>query len=194
MSDKVYAVKYKNGTVKIISKPWNEAKKEIQGIKGVVYKGFTTTIEAEKWLTNSTIKHKDEPSGILKIYVDGSYTSGAKKAGWGFVAVKNDTVVHEDCGSVSAFVESRNIAGECFAAIMALKWLNNKEPAELIHDYAGLATWLTGDWSAKRPIAVFYVKNCQGLFDNITFVKIKGHSENKWNDRADALAWAGAQK
>jgi len=191
---KVYGIKYKDGTTKILNMPWDEAKEHVRGVKGVVYKGFISYVEAEKWLNNKKITHKDVDSSILKIYVDGSYVNGSTCAGWGFVAVKNGEVIHEEYGATTMYVESRNIAGECFAAIRALRWLNRREPAELIHDYAGLGAWLTNDWGAKSDIAIFYVNACRHLIGGVTFVKIGGHSGNVWNDRADELARMGGQE
>lgn len=73
----------------------------------------------------------------------------------------------------------------------------------LVHDYNGIAEWMTGRWRMKDPVVRDIIAACRlremerGL--KITFRHQPGHqavSFNEWaryNARADALATAGGQ-
>ena len=57
-------------------------------------------------------------------------------------------------------------------------------------DYEGIEKWCTGAWKANKTGTIayreFYQKACTQV--NIRFVKVKGHSGDKYNDLADKLA------
>lgn len=91
---------------------------------------------------------------------------------------------------------------ELFAAIAALKVTPDSSDIDLYSDSAYLVNcfkekwylkWRQNGWinSAKKP-----VEN-QDLWEillqlveerNVTFLKVKGHADNKWNNRCDQLA------
>ena len=54
----------------------------------------------------------------------------------------------------------------------------------------GIAKWCTGEWNATKEGTIAYKKfyNKAKKHVNITFCKVKGHSGDKYNDMADALA------
>ena len=61
---------------------------------------------------------------------------------------------------------------------------------EIHHDYEGVGKWALGLWKANKPGTQAYAALCKqamGRLD-LTFVKVKGHSGNQWNDLADQLA------
>jgi len=185
---KVYAAKYVDGSTQTFH-TWQECELHVKGIAGVIYKGFPTEWEAQSWLDKNVISFIDNTISGLKLYVDGSFISGVKAAGWAFVAVENDIRIHEDFGVVEDKLESRNITGECMAAMQAIAWLTKTgRRAQLIHDYTGISAWLLGDWKRTTKIAETYYVECHRHINLIDFVKIKGHQGNKWNDHVDALA------
>jgi len=131
---------------------------------------------------------------LIEIYTDGSFSSAENKAGWGWVAVFEDLEIAAGYGSVYDEDGSRNIAGELAAVCYALVWVieNDIEEIKLYHDYIGVQHWATGHWKTKSSISKQYaelVRPAMELVD-ITFIKVKGHSGNKWNDYADKLAHA----
>ena len=185
---KVYAAKYIDGSTKTFD-TWRECEINVKGVKGVVYKSFATNWEAQTWLDKNVISFVDNNDVGLKIYVDGSFTSKVKAAGWAYVAIKDDQIIHEDFGVVTEHLESRNITGECMAAMKAIDWLlTTGQRAQLIHDYIGLSAWLTGDWQRNTDIANMYYIGYHRHIALIDFVKIKGHQGNKWNEYVDKLA------
>jgi len=60
----------------------------------------------------------------------------------------------------------------------------------IYHDYEGIAKWPLGLWKANKEGTIayksYYDKISQSV--NIKFVKVKGHSGDKYNDVADRLA------
>jgi len=60
----------------------------------------------------------------------------------------------------------------------------------IYHDYEGIAKWCQGDWKTNRDGTKAYREyydSIRGRVD-ISFVKVAGHSGDKYNDMADALA------
>lgn len=137
------------------------------------------------------------PNDTYIIYVDGSYNTERKIAGWGFVAVVNTRLVYFDNGNVNdADIGSRNITGECYSAIKAIQWLESIGAAKgvVIVDYIGLGEWGTNNWKAKSVIAKAYKKYFEKFQISIEFRWVKGHTNNEWNDFADILAELGKLK
>ena len=56
--------------------------------------------------------------------------------------------------------------------------------------YEGIEKWVIGEWKAKNELAQKYVEAMNGWKKSIriSFLKITAHSNNKYNDMADALA------
>jgi ribonuclease HI len=188
---KIYAAKYTDGSTKTFD-TWRECELNVKGVKGVVYKGFATEWEAQSWLDKNVIAFEDNNDVGLKIYVDGSFVNDVKAAGWAYVAVEDDKIVHEDFGIIQQCLESRNITGEVMASMMAIDWLvSTGRRAQLIHDYMGLSAWLTGDWKRETDIAKRYYVGYHRHIHLIDFVKIKGHQGNKWNEHVDKRAREG---
>ena len=132
------------------------------------------------------------------IYTDGACSGNPGPGGWGAVLIYNG-IEKEMSGAEK---ETTNNRMELFAAISALRAL--KEPCEvdLYSDSAYLCNainenWLF-DWKQKnwRTANKKDVKNKDlwvQIYDftkvhDITWVKVKGHSDNKYNNICDKLA------
>lgn len=78
-------------------------------------------------------------------------------------------------------------------AINSLDWAisNSYDKIRIYHDYEGLSKWIRGEWKANSDIAKTLIAIYQSKFDGIIdveFEKVKGHSNNTYNDKADELA------
>lgn len=130
---------------------------------------------------------------ILKAYTDGSFDKDNNRGSWGVVLLdENDNLIKEYYGMVTMphFLEMWNVAGELFAAIKAISLVQEyKKPIRIYHDYEGVAKWATGEWKAKKKATQQYRDIAQRLLGPgvISFEWVRGHSKNKWNDRADEL-------
>ena len=90
------------------------------------------------------------------------------------------------------FSKYRNVAGEIKGAayIMNYCYKNNILSLTLCYDYIGIEKWYDGSWQAKSDIAILYTDFIKNIKDklSIKFVKIKSHTNNKYNELADKLA------
>ena len=67
---------------------------------------------------------------------------------------------------------------------------NGYKDIVLCYDYQGIESWALGTWKRNNRITQNYNEFMQEKFKliKVRFKKIKGHSGNKFNDRADILA------
>lgn len=199
---KYYAIrKIDNKNVNLLLDNWNECKDKVQG-HNCEYKSFKSKEEAQKYLNENSEETTEEQalnSGKAVYYVDGSYIDN--KIGWSYVAVKDKKIKAYNSGNIKETKDtSRNISGELFATLGAVvnAIMMDKKEMYIVHDYQGISSFVTGAWSPKTVEAKKYTKTMKELIKeydlNIHFVKVKGHSDNEFNDLADNLAKKGAMK
>ena len=87
-----------------------------------------------------------------------------------------------------------NVAGEILGSELAMQEAVRRGVGKLtiFHDYQGIASWCLGEWKANKEGTIAYKRyydSLKGQID-ISFRKVKGHSGDVWNDRADELARA----
>lgn len=198
MAKKFYAVK--NGYHIGIFETWDECRKEVDGYSGAEYKGFSTREAAEEYLgVNHQISLFDEPpasmSNTAVAYVDGSYNTETAHYGCGVVMFHNGKeITFSEEFSDSDMAAMRNVAGEIEGAKLAMRYSadNNIEEIDIYFDYEGIEKWCTGEWKTNKDGTIAYKKFYDEISKSvkINFVKVKGHSGDKYNDQADALAKA----
>ena len=129
----------------------------------------------------------------VKAYVDGSYLYD--KVGYGAVIVDGDKILAEISGQTPN-VGQRQITGEIYAAMAAVDWAEktNLQEIEIVYDYIGVSCWANGSWRANNDQTKFYASFMQNRKVKISYLKIKGHSNDKFNDHADSLAKLGTSK
>lgn len=198
MASKYYAIRQINGeTINQILMTWSECESKVKGQRAE-YKSFKTEKEAKEYLGNYTEEEKEED--VLNnqenhiYYVDGSYMNDM--IGWGFIYVKHNTEVTRMAGGIVPTKNtSRNITGELEASKMAIRHAitNDIKEVYLVNDYAGISCYVTGAWEAKAQESKEYtqwMKKAQEKI-KINFIKIAGHSNNKFNDLVDEVAKLG---
>lgn len=184
-----------------IYEDWATCQENVKGIKGgVIFKSFPTKKEALDFLSRGGPLEGDEDTLEFKtpfaIFVDGSYKEADNMYSYGMVVVdvKTDEAIHEEhgLGTSQEAAELRNVSGEMKGAMRALQYCKeeNIKAISLCYDYTGIEAWATGKWQRKNKFTQAYYDYMTKLFlaVEVTFVKIKGHSNNKWNDKADELA------
>ena len=169
-------------------------------MKGVVYKGFPTRQEAEDFLqragastTEGEAPENPQREGIAVAYVDGSFSKDTGEFACGAVLFwKGERVLFSKKYNDPALAEMHNVAGEILGAVAVIRYCLDKGiPAlEIHHDYEGVGKWATGLWKANKPGTQAYAALCKQAMERLqlSFVKVKGHSGNQWNDLADQLA------
>lgn len=205
MAAKFYAVACGKSGNGMIYNTWDECKKEVIGHKGAIYKSFTSREDAVNFikLHGVEIEIEDEPQNIIKtendadtaeIYVDGSFNTVKNNFSYGFVVVNNDNVVYEDkgIGYDQDAVALRNVSGEVLGSLNAIRYAieNGFKKVNIYFDYQGIQSWAIGTWKRNNRITQDYHNQIQQMKKkiDINFIKVKGHSGDKFNDRADYLA------
>ena len=199
---KYYAIrKIDSKNVNLLLDNWEECKAKIYK-HNCEYKSFKSKEEAQKYLDENSEEVTEEQalnSDKVVYYVDGSYIEN--KIRWSYVAVVNREVKTHNSGNIKETKDtSRNISGELFATLGAVvnAIMMNKKEMYIVHDYQGISSFVTGAWSPKTVEAKKYTTTMKELIKeydlNIHFVKVKGHSDNEFNDLADKLAKEGAMK
>ena len=199
MKYKYYAVR-KGKNIGIFN-TWDECKVSTLNYPNAEFKSFNTHEEAEAYLSGKDLwKEKianDLNNGYAVAFTDGSFDKERKRYSYGVVIVTDPNNLHEyelsGNGNNEKFIDTANIIGEIFGAINAMDWAISHEFSKLkiYHDYEGVSKWLTGEWQANSSASKMYCSLYEKKFKNILnveFEKVKGHSNNKYNDHADRLA------
>lgn len=206
---KFYAVKV--GRVPGIYGTWDECKLQVDGYPNSEYKGFARLSEAESFVGTEVLEsmklnpdvyaHEEKPSKPLedgyavKAYVDGSYDVATGNYASGAVILLDGKTVElskrytDDAGG-----KLRNVAGEIKGAELAIEYCKKQgiDSVVIYHDYLGVGKWADDEWKANLDMTKAYksyIRECRKNM-RINFVKVKGHSGDKYNDMADALAKA----
>lgn len=188
MAKKYYAVK--SGLTRGIYLTWEDCRKNVEGFEEAVYKSFASVEAAAAFLEDMS---PEVAPGQAVAYVDGSYNVATKEYACGVVLFhdgKTETFSKKFADPERA--EMRNVAGEIEGSMCAMNYCLEHDIRELTiyYDYAGVEHWCTGAWKANkegtRAYRDYYEKVSQRV--RIHFVKVKGHSGDKYNDMADKLA------
>ena len=134
----------------------------------------------------------------VKIYTDGACSGNPGVGGWGAILFYKDQM-----REMSGFEENTtNNKMELTAAIKALERLKEPCEVELYSDSAYLVNAFLEGWLTKWQMNGFESSNkkpvqnvdlWQKLIElnnihKITWIKVKGHADNVYNNRCDALA------
>ena len=186
---KYYAVK--KGRNPGIYTSWDSCLEEVKGYSGAIYKSFKTLDEANEFMTG--IKDElDIGKNAVIAYVDGSYNQKLKVYGAGVVYITEGDEIELMKSFDDDYHIHRNVAGEVKASELAIARAieDKKNQIVIYHDYQGISSWATGEWKANNDLTKSYKKFIEDARKSIEidFVKVKGHSNDQYNDRADALA------
>ncbi len=167
----------------------------LESIKVSEKKNLKKSMEEEEKppsMSNNTIK---DPN-ILKAYVDGSYNEKTKEYSCGVVLLLNGKeLLFSKKGNAPHLASMRNVAGELLGAQYAMAFaLKNKGKFKelwIYHDYSGIEMWCTGQWKTNqagtKAYKNYYQEKVRGNID-VRFKKVKAHSGDHYNDKADELA------
>ncbi|MDC4245635.1 RNase H family protein [Clostridium perfringens] len=186
----------------IIDRMTNE---EFKGLKDIILSSAERQLDEDidqiiknqilKWDKMERELKEDKLNKTIIAYVDGSFDKEKKLCGSGVVFLNN---INDEKPITTINFPSedeynmRNIQGECEACIRAIEIavLEGYSEIHIYHDYQGISSWAKKEWKAKNDYTKGYVKRFDELSKkiNVKFVKVKGHSKDKWNDEADRLA------
>ena len=200
---KVYAVR--KGRTTGIFMSWDDCKAQVDGFAGAEYKSFADPAEAMAYLglEGGAVSQDRFPEGV-RAYVDGSYDAGSGRYSCGIVIVDTDAEGNSTTTELnSAFYDpeaakQRNVAGEVMGSRLAIEYCLSKGigSVEIYHDYEGIGAWADRRWKANNPLTQGYrdfVAEARKTME-ISFVKVKAHAGNKYNEAADRLAKEALQE
>lgn len=142
---------------------------------------------------------------MYEIYTDGACSKNGKQGavgGWAYVILTPQGNIKTNSGYEK---DSTNQRMELLAAIKACEHINEIEPfceAIIYTDSAYLSNCVAQNWwrawenngwrnSKKEPVANAELwKRLIPFFEKYKFIKVKGHSDNIYNQEADKLAVA----
>ena len=192
---KYYAVRsgYHTG----IFSTWDECRKEVSGYSNAEYKSFTTLDEAKNYLgINEQLSLFDDTvpeTNTAAAYVDGSYNIETKRFGCGVVIfLGGEEITFSRAFDDTSLAQMRNVAGEIEGAKLAMQWCvdNNIKEIDIYYDYEGIEKWCTGKWKTNKEGTIAYKQFYDSIKNRVkvSFIKVRGHSGDRFNDMADALA------
>ncbi len=205
MSDKKYYA-VRTGLVPGIYTSWDECKANVHGFPGAVYKGFKSLEEAEAFIGDYLPQDElVEVEGGLEEYlernrkseaisfVDGSFDVNTGRYACGAVILYDGQLTEI---SESFYDEEmstmRNVAGEIEGSMHAMAFCLEKgiRSIDIYFDYEGIEKWALGLWKTNKEGTKAYKKYYDSICDRLEvhFHKVKGHSGNPGNDKADELA------
>lgn len=197
---KYYAVKKGNQTG--IFATWAECQEATKGFSCPEFKSFESEDEAKAYLNDEDIVLKNHimprlEAGEVVAFVDGSFDATKQIYGYGaYVFAPQNTKPVELCGKGQneKYLELHNVAGEILGVLNAVdwSWKNGFSKIAIFYDYDGIGKWANGEWKANKTLSQYYktyIEEKRELLQ-IDFIKVSGHSNNAYNDRADALAKA----
>lgn len=172
---------------------WEECKREVVNYKNAVYKSFSNYHDAELFVLGKSPGDEKNLSDRVVAYVDGSYNVSTGEYSCGVVAFYNgEKVLFSKKFNDRELARMRNVAGEIEGACAIMNYcIKNKIPALDIHyDYIGVENWALGTWKANKVGTIRYKKFYDSIKDKlqVMFIKVKAHSNDKYNDEADRLA------
>lgn len=147
-------------------------------------------------IENSTLKKKIKFSNRKAIaYVDGTFNHSKNMYGCGAIIIVGDKEIELMAnGNDSKYVNLQNVAGELNAVKLAVDWCINNDMEEVViyHDFEGISNFLNKEPKKKQEGILDYKKYCEEVSDKIKirFVKVYGHSGDRYNTIADSLASA----
>ncbi len=139
----------------------------------------------------------------ISIYTDGACSPNPGPGGWGAILLRDGQKPKELSGEEA---ETTNNRMELTAAIEALTSLSEPHRVEVFTDSKyvkkGITEWLSRwqkrNWQTVEKTEVKNKDLWQALalktqFHEVKWKWLKGHNDNKWNERADALARAAVK-
>lgn len=187
---KYYVVK--NGRKPGIYDNWDECKVQVDGFEGADYKSFSNYLDATNYLYDEIKETTKSIEGPIA-YVDGSYKEETDEYSFGVVLlIEGNEYWFKKSFPSDELSSMRNVAGEIKGAGFIILYCLNRgiKKLTIYHDYEGISKWYQNEWKAN----LFGTKKYQEFANevrnqiDVSFVKVKSHSNDHYNDLADKLA------
>ncbi|AJC72858.1 RNase H [Pseudothermotoga hypogea DSM 11164 = NBRC 106472] len=187
---KYYAVK--RGRCPGIYEDWQRAREQVEGFPNAEYRSFASKADALAYLRGETWRCPDFMKDTILVCVDGSYRDGV--CGSGIVVCDQEGLREFYFWTDEPdLAKMRNVAGEILAVLFAVNYALQRGTKRLVirHDFENLDKWISGEYRTKTFLTEIYrefVDFAKRKNLRIEFEKIKAHSKDPCNERADGLA------
>lgn len=126
---------------------------------------------------------------VIKIYADGACRGNQNTTnigGYGVVLIYKDSIKELN----NAFQDTTNNKMEILSVIEGLKSLKRFDiPVEIYSDSQYVVNTINNGWRKNANLDLWdELDRLIEKFDSVKFIKVKGHSDNNYNNRADKLA------
>lgn len=126
---------------------------------------------------------------VIKIYADGACRGNQNTTnigGYGVVLIYKDSIKELN----NAFQDTTNNRMEILSVIEGLKSLKRFDiPVEIYSDSQYVVNTINNGWRKNANLDLWAeLGRLIEKFDSVKFIKVKGHSDNNYNNRADKLA------
>ncbi len=129
----------------------------------------------------------------ITIYTDGSCMPNPGRGGWAYIAIEDDSETHvkSETHVYGGDNKSTNNKMELTAVIQALSDFKKYKKLTIYSDSQYVIKCATGVWKKSKNLELWeeYEKVSKGK--DITFVWVKGHNGDKYNEMVDKLAKKG---
>lgn len=152
-------------------------------------------------------------SRLLEFYTDGAFSSKSEMGGWASICVENGELIDEKSGYEPYSTNNRMELTAFLSALENTNTIETKNTKVIIYtDSAYIANcfnqnwyvkWIQNGWKTSdkqevknqdlwRRIITLYIKLKERF--KLEIIKVKGHSDNKWNNYSDNLAVQARKK
>lgn len=126
---------------------------------------------------------------VIKIYADGACRGNQNTTNigsYGVVLIYKDSIKELN----NAFQDTTNNRMEILSVIEGLKSLKRFDiPVEIYSDSQYVVNTINNGWRKNANLDLWAeLDRLIEKFDSVKFIKVKGHSDNNYNNRADKLA------
>ena len=135
---------------------------------------------------------KSLPENCIRIYTDGASSGNPGPAGIGVLLI-----YEENKKEISSFIgRATNNIAELTAVKVALQTVKKFDlPVRIFSDSSYVIGILTKNWKAQaNQELIMEIKKLMKNFQDISFIKVKGHAGIKENEVADFLATSAIKK
>lgn len=140
----------------------------------------------------------------VKIYTDGACSGNPGPGGYGAILIYNDVEKEISGGELN----TTNNKMEMMGVIKALEILKEKCDVEVYSDSAYVVnsinqkwvySWKKNNWVKSNKSKAKNIDLWERMLElisyhNVRFIKVKGHADNKYNNRCDVLAVEAREK
>lgn len=131
------------------------------------------------------------------LITDGAYSSARDQGGIGLVFLKNGEKILEYSKMYKGVTNNMMELGAVIVGLQLIK--NPIDSLTIITDSMYVIGCATKGWKRKKNVKLWeefdkQFERVKQLCPNVEFKHVKGHSGDKWNERADKLAVAASQK